>query len=138
MTRRMLLFAALLLGIFAMHTVGHPAGGDHQGTRSAAVDRASQHGASPHAMGMAQTGADRHEPAPAHRPAHDTSPLTVCLAVLGTAAVVLLAVLLAALGLLAGPLPGSVAAARSLLPRGRWPWPPPPRIPLSRLPVLRI
>ncbi|MCM2428796.1 hypothetical protein [Streptomyces sp. RKAG337] len=154
MTRRMLLFAALLLGIFAMHTVGHPAGGGHQGTRSAAVDRASQHGASPHAMGMAQTGADRHEPAPAHepalahrpaheaapahRPAHDTSPLTVCLAVLGTATAVLLAGLLAALGLLAGPLPGSVAAARSLLPRGRWPWPPPPRIPLSRLPVLRI
>ncbi|MFI9105787.1 DUF6153 family protein [Streptomyces fildesensis] len=133
MTRRMLLFAALLLGIFAMHTVGHPAGGGHRETRSAAVDRASQHGASPHAMGMAQTGADRHEAAPAHRPAHDTSPLTVCLAVLGTAVVVLLA----ALGLPAGPPPFSVAT-RSLLPSGRWPWPPPPRIPLSRLPVLRI
>ncbi|MFC5031121.1 hypothetical protein C8250_014940 [Streptomyces sp. So13.3] len=134
MTRRMLLFAALLLGIFAMHTVGHPAGGGHEETRPAAVDRASQHGASPDAMGMAHEGADRHGPAPAHRPAHDTSPLTLCLAVLGTAVVVLLA----ALGLPAGPPAGSVAAARSLLPRGRWPWPPPPRIPLSRLPVLRI
>lgn len=127
MTRRMLLFAALLLGIFAMHTVGHPAGDGHREMRAQVVERVSGHQS--HQMGAV------HAPAapPAHRPAHDMSPLAVCLAVLGTAAVALLA----ALGLMGGG--PSATAARSLvprIPRTRWPWP--PHIPLSRLPVLRI
>ncbi|MCZ4123191.1 hypothetical protein [Streptomyces sp. H39-S7] len=135
MTRRMLLFAALLLGIFAMHTVGHPAGGVHGDPRPSAAGRPfppAQHAAPHHGMAMAPAAAVPRSHPPA--PAHGTSPLAVCLAVLGTGAVALLVVL----GLKGAPLSASVAAARSLLPRSRRPWPPAPPIPLSRLPVLRI
>ncbi|MEU3460054.1 hypothetical protein ABZ721_08850 [Streptomyces sp. NPDC006733] len=133
MTRRMLLFAALLFGILTMHTVGHPAGGEHEGMPRPAVAQAAVH----EGTGMTSPAAmpPSHAAHPSHpAPAHGMNPLAVCLAVLGSAA----AVLLTALGLAAALPSAAVGAARSALPRSRWLWPPAPRIPLSRLPVLRI
>ncbi|MFF0286070.1 hypothetical protein [Streptomyces sp. NPDC005262] len=82
------LFAALLFGIFAMHTVGHPT--EHHG-RNAVVTMDS----GPHGVHGAGSEA---EPSPGHAsvlPAttgEGMTPMGVCLAVLGTWSVTLLAV----------------------------------------------
>lgn len=131
---RLLLFAALLLGVVTMHTFGHPAAhGEGAGTRPAAVAGPAGH-------------LHAHAP-PQHVPAdgHDghgmpMDPTSVCLAVLGAAAVGLL-----------GALAAVVLRTRRSRPDGpsrrlaRWllclaPNPPPPagRILLSRLSVLRV
>ncbi|MFJ4822180.1 hypothetical protein ACIP5L_02780 [Streptomyces bacillaris] len=84
--RQLLLFAALLFGIFTMHTVGHPA--EH-----ADPDLAAQ--AAPVAVsavgGGVEVGVDRvsredahhSAPAPPDSPMSGMDPLSVCLAVLG-------------------------------------------------------
>ncbi|MER7672384.1 DUF6153 family protein [Kitasatospora sp. NPDC096128] len=118
---RLLLLAALLLGIVTMHTLGHPSGGhgggERQGSQVMAVHQPSGHG----------TTAD-----PAAADGMD--PMTVCLAVLAGWTVVLL---------LAGPLlrrSGDAAAeVRARLLRAVRALPPPGggRILLNRLSVLR-
>lgn len=143
---RLLLLAALLLGVLTMHTLGHPTG-DHgsahgaahgPGTVAAAPAAPAGPGAAEHhspAAGAA-TGAltgtpDSSDPLPG------TDPLSVCLAVL---AALTLGLLLRAGALLwRGTAPGS--AARVLLTGRRgaqWPIAPPTRLTLARLSVLRI
>ncbi|MEV4906648.1 DUF6153 family protein [Streptomyces albidoflavus] len=136
---RLLLLAALLLGVLTMHTLGHPTG-DHGGAHGAAhgPGTVAASGAAEHhspAAGIAAgavTGTpDSSDPLPG------TDPLSVCLAVL---AALTLGLLLRAGGLLGGgAAPGS--AARVLLTGRRgaqWPIAPPTRLALARLSVLRI
>ncbi|MGC5626192.1 hypothetical protein ACPYPF_28225 [Streptomyces albidoflavus] len=151
---RLLLLAALLLGVLTMHTLGHPTG-DHGGAHSGAHGAAHGPGtvaAAPAAP--AGSGAAEH-PSPAagiaaeaaagavtgtpdsSDPLPGTDPLSVCLAVL---AALTLGLLLRAGGLLGGgAAPGS--AARVLLTGRRGaqrPIAPPTRLALARLSVLRI
>ncbi|WP_327423563.1 hypothetical protein OG763_31075 [Streptomyces sp. NBC_01230] len=88
---QLLLFAALLFGIFVMHTVGHPT--EHHGPNAVVtMDSGPQgahevHGAGPagHASGLPVTTGE------------GMPPIGVCLAVLGTWGVTLLTVWLMAL-----------------------------------------
>lgn len=123
---RLLLFAALLFGIFTMHTVGHPASG-----------HAPEH-SGPVASAMPMPPDPGHEVAPPHHPAaplHGMDPMAVCLAVLGVWGLALLTVLLLvpATRRTVGPLPGADAA-----PAVRVPPPRPRKAALIGLSVLRI
>lgn len=156
---QLLLFAALLFGIFTMHTVGHPAehGGNgaaptasrppamhdptavhdplavHDVTAADAVT--SSRSMAPAVLPVEATHPDAHRPArPA--PMQGMDPMAVCLAVLSAWGLALLTALLVA-GLPAGSVPGSTAARSPRMPRP----PPPPRPPkavLTGLSVLRI
>ncbi|WNI25098.1 DUF6153 family protein [Streptomyces sp. ITFR-16] len=123
---RLLLFAALLFGIFTMHTVGHPAA-DHAPEHSGTVASAPQMPSDPAAGAAAP-----HHPA---APPHGMDPLAVCLAVLGVWGLALLTVLLLvpATRRAVGPLPGAGAA-----PAVRVPPPRPRKAALIGLSVLRI
>ncbi|MFD8705629.1 DUF6153 family protein [Kitasatospora sp. NPDC059648] len=118
---RLLLLAALLLGIVTMHTLGHPSGG-HGG-----------HGGHGLQVTAAQQMPGHHSPT-ADRGADGMDPMTVCLAVLAGWTLLLL---------VAGPLlrrSGDAAAeVRARLLRAVRALPPPGggRILLNRLSVLR-
>ncbi|MFE5582309.1 DUF6153 family protein [Kitasatospora sp. NPDC056531] len=125
---RLLLLAALLLGVVTMHTLGHPTGGHgSHGAEVAAVQRMPEHHAAAVPMTHASVTAD-----PAAAGGMD--PMTVCLAVLAGWTLVLLIV---------GPLlrrSGDAAAeVRARLLRAVRALPPPEggRILLNRLSVLR-
>ena len=130
---QLLLLAALLLGIVTMHTLGHPTGHGGGSEPASARHEMTMTGAAP-----AEHGGTHARPAvvavPAPAGMSGMDPLSVCLGVLGAFTLVLL--------LRAGLLrPGGfVAYARPLdrLLDGLRPNPPPPRILLSRLSVLRI
>ncbi|MFF4405707.1 hypothetical protein [Streptomyces sp. NPDC001404] len=120
---RLLLFAALLLGIVTMHTLGHPAehGGGH-----------------PAPAAMAHAHHDAHPSGPeAHDPVHGgMDPLSVCLAVLGTGWA---AALLLSLAVFLRGRSVAAAAVRAWFAPALWPIPPPPRHKaLARLSVLRV
>ncbi|WP_372407069.1 DUF6153 family protein [Streptomyces luteireticuli] len=132
---RLLLFAALLLGIVTMHTLGHPTG--HDAPTSPGHPAHSAHSARS-VQAQAHPGTpdgDRAAPPPHHRPGLD--PMSVCLAVLGAGWTV---VLLLALRFLRRPAGAAVAAAvRARFAHALWPIPPPPRHKaLARLSVLRV
>ncbi|GAA0432645.1 hypothetical protein [Streptomyces luteireticuli] len=121
---RLLLFAALLLGIVTMHTLGHPTG--HDAPPASHAVQAQAH------LDMAD--GDHAAPPPHHRPGLD--PMSVCLAVLGAGWTV---VLLLALRFLRRPAGAAVAAVRARFAHALWPIPPPPRHKaLARLSVLRV
>nr|WP_269854590.1 hypothetical protein [Streptomyces sp. RPT161] len=161
MVRRLLLFAALLFGIFTMHTIGHPAMPAMPGMSAAAESvpaaasvpagetvQAAESGptapvaapgrpAPPSAAAPAaqapSPGHDRHP-----QPAHSMDPLSVCLAVLGAWGSALLAVLGLALGLAETGAGVALAALRTRLTGAR-PVPPPLiSLSLARLSVSRI
>ncbi|MGG7575970.1 DUF6153 family protein [Streptomyces sirii] len=133
---RLLLFSALLFGIVAMHSLGHPA--EHRTpqasdtTAMAAAAPAHHHAAEP-AAGAPQ--ADRPDPGAHHpTPLGGMNPMSVCLAVLGAGFLVLL---------LGGAFvrgPADVpATALARLPHALRPIPPPRRRTLlAQLSVLRI
>ncbi|MGW5862558.1 hypothetical protein ACWFRJ_10360 [Streptomyces sp. NPDC055239] len=149
---QLLLLAALLFGIVTMHTLGHPTShGSGHGSSSASDQAAMQESPAPSrhsalpggtflqpGMAMPDTpeATSAHVAASASAPAGmgGMDPLSVCLAVLAALTLVLL--------LKAGLLrPGGFAAPARPLARlldGLRPNPPPPRILLSRLSVLRI
>ncbi|QPA01590.1 hypothetical protein DI273_23930 [Streptomyces violascens] len=141
-TGRLLLLAALLLGVLTMHTLGHPTG-DH-GSAHGAAHGPGAVAAAP-AAPVGSGAAEHHSPAAGAATGTSdssgslpgTDPLSVCLAVLAALTVGLL---LRAGGLLwRGAAPGS--AARALLTGrrgGQWPIAPPTRLALARLSVLRI
>ncbi|GGP40332.1 DUF6153 family protein [Streptomyces melanogenes] len=107
---QLLLCAALLFGIFTMHTVGHPA--EH--TAAASGEHTS--------MAMAAPAGHDQAAAPRHEPMRGMDPGSVCLAVLGVWGLALLAVrLLSARGRTSGT---TVVRGRTLRPL--WPNPPPP------------
>ncbi|MFF0410901.1 hypothetical protein ACFYUY_10695 [Kitasatospora sp. NPDC004745] len=140
---RLLLLAALLLGLVTMHTLGHPAGGHGPGGNGTGAPGHAA-AAAPHRATAAQPGepAAPHPPtagrpagsATAHPAAAGTDPMSVCLAVLVGWTLLLLA---------AGPLPhrdrDAAAAVRARLLAAVRALPPPGggRILLARLSVLR-
>ncbi|MFD7718780.1 DUF6153 family protein [Streptomyces sp. NPDC059814] len=139
---QLLLFAALLFGVFTMHTVGHPA--EHSG-RGAAGTAAS------HSMAAAATGVDAmatdatetRKSTRLDHPRHDRpapmrgmDPMAVCLAVLSVWGLALLTALMVARRPV-DRVPGTSPAREPWRPR-----PPPPPRPrkavLTGLSVLRI
>ncbi|GAA2646158.1 DUF6153 family protein [Streptomyces lunalinharesii] len=140
----LLLVAVLALGVFAMHTLGHPTG--HSGTPDAPAGTAAHgaaariHPAPGHGAATATGPAAGHRPATAHPGAGSASHgpgagmdmTSLCLAVLGSWA--LAALLLGALRRRAdGPVPPRAGMLARLRPR------PPPRPPdLAQLSILRI
>ncbi|MFG2497414.1 hypothetical protein ACGFSB_04245 [Streptomyces sp. NPDC048441] len=157
--RQLLLLAALLFGIVTMHTLGHPTGhspshgsGTEQAGQSERAEQSEQ-AVGQHEMSAGEMASGRSGDASAHMPEDaphtqapplvaasapagtgGMDPLSVCLAVLAAFTLVLL--------LRAGLLrPGgflSPARPLSRLLDGLRPNPPPPRILLSQLSVLRI
>lgn len=127
---RLLLFAALLFGIFTMHTVGHPA--EHSGPGPAMPT--SSHVMTGPVMAPGPAVAVRHG-TPAPMPGMD--PMSVCVAVLGTWGIALLTLwLVVRRYAVLRPGPG-----RGRSPRMPRPPPPPPRprkAVLTGLSVLRI
>ncbi|PWI43283.1 hypothetical protein [Streptomyces sp. ICBB 8177] len=162
MVRRLLLVAALVLGVAAMHSFGHPMA--PMGTMTATAPVASTTSVAPmtSAGAMASGGPMASAATPPKAAAALTSavtvhqdggrsadaahgggsrsvpamdPMDVCLAVLGSWAVALLLLL----GVAALRRPGDPAAAPARrLGRVRWPQPPPPSTALVRQSVLRI
>ncbi|MEU5953546.1 hypothetical protein [Streptomyces sp. NPDC047525] len=153
--RQLLLLAALLFGIVTMHTLGHPTGHPtgHSSPSHSAGQSSPSHSTSPstshasvseQAAGQQEMSDGGHAaPARPHLAATSASspvgtdgmdPLSVCLAVLSALTLLLL--------LKAGLLrPGGFAVPARPLARlldGLRPNPPPPRILLSCLSVLRI
>ncbi|MGW6530181.1 hypothetical protein [Streptomyces venezuelae] len=151
---RLLLLAALLLGIVTMHTLGHPTGGHGaEPGRTAGHHATAERGTAarlPDAAPHERRAASPHPDAAAHErgagagrgvvAGHGSGsgmvmdPLSVCLAVLGAFTLLLLV----RAGLLR---PGGTvvrAYAPGRRPHGPRPDPPPPRILLSHLSVLRI
>ncbi|MFF3058321.1 hypothetical protein [Streptomyces sp. NPDC057909] len=124
---QLLLFAALLFGIFTIHTVGHPTG--HHGRNSVVSMDSGPHGAGSVA-----------EPSPGHvsvlpAPTGDDMDLMgVCLAVLGAWGVTLLAVWLMALR----PADHLLRAAGAPVLRFLWSFSPPAMTAHGRSSVLRI
>lgn len=141
--QRLLLFAALLLGIVTMHTLGHPSG--HRDGHPSGAGRAAgaghmayaSHGmdAAPGSEHAAQAVARHDTPTTKTPPMSGMDPFSVCLAVLlgGFTLLLLLATALGRAGTAAVR-----PAGLSRLLRALWPVPPPPRTLLSRLSVLRI
>ncbi|MFF5130038.1 hypothetical protein ACFY41_24265 [Streptomyces syringium] len=154
---RLLLFAALLLGIVTMHTLGHPS--EHgSGQSGPAAARPAAHAMPAHAMPAhampadtrpghaAHTRADDTAPAAVAAPAADAprsdppphsgmDPMSVCLAVLAAGWAVALLLGLAAFRRRSG---AAAPAARARLLRTLWPIPPPRHKALARLSVLRV
>ncbi|MER5442945.1 DUF6153 family protein [Streptomyces sp. NPDC002790] len=144
--QRMLLFAALLLGVVGMHTLGHPTGhaADHTSGHTADAAPMSVSTSMSMSMSMPMPAASAHA-APHHAPAvHEHAPdspghggmdpLNVCLAVLGSLTLLLLtAAVLRPLLTAVAPRPHARGLAFAQRPN-----PPPPRRLLSRLSVLRI
>ncbi|MEU1780693.1 MULTISPECIES: hypothetical protein [Streptomyces] len=142
---RLLLFAALLLGIVTMHTLGHPR--DHGPAVEAGTHAMAPGGHAMTSAGHAMPDAGGHTSVPAastpHHGGHGgMDPLSVCLAVLGTgsATAFLLSLALAAFLRFFRDRPGTgPVAARAWFSRALWPVPPPPRQKaLARLSVLRV
>ncbi|MEU7594034.1 hypothetical protein AB0B79_13510 [Streptomyces sp. NPDC039022] len=153
---RLLLFAALIVGIVGMHTLGHPVGGHGSGPRPAAhqeqpVHEARQARQTQHLPPTQDLPRTRHLPQTQHLPQtpqqarlssstaddhHAMNPGAVCLAVLSLCVLVLVRT-----GRLLGrQATDLLAAVRARLLRGLRPLPPPvPRHKhLARLSVLRV
>ncbi|MFI8274254.1 hypothetical protein ACIGBH_04955 [Streptomyces sp. NPDC085929] len=134
---RLLLLAALLLGIVTMHTLGHPSRSHTMQDAAPAAAVASAGRAADHTPGTATAPAhashDRGPAAEAPPPGTGMDPMSVCLAVLGGLTLLILG---------AGP-----AGFRDAAPlggaarrpgRSGGPDPPSPRELLTRLAVLRV
>ncbi|MEU5978747.1 DUF6153 family protein [Streptomyces sp. NPDC047315] len=137
-TRRgqLLLFLALLFGITTMHTVGHPASG-HSGPGPSATAHAAPAG---HGTGPAAHGTDRAAPPVVQDAAPEPGvmdPTLVCLAVLGAFGLALLVAAAAWLRRRAGHVAARLRSVSAALPETRA-GPPPERIRLAQLSVLRI
>ncbi|MFE4018203.1 hypothetical protein ACFXPZ_12405 [Streptomyces sp. NPDC059101] len=139
----LLLVAVLALGVFAMHTLGHPSGhsgaaGAPMGTAATRAHPAPDHGTAMAAMSAAPTAAPGHAvahhggKASSHPPGTGMDMTSLCLAVLGSWA--LAALLYGALRRRADWLVPLRAGALALLRPN-----PPPRPPdLAHLSILRI
>ncbi|CAM5379156.1 hypothetical protein GCM10010329_14300 [Streptomyces spiroverticillatus] len=136
---RLLLLTALLFGIVTMHTLGHPAQ-EHEDTASVTVSH-QEAPAPPHAAHRKEAPASTLAPALASTlatttepPLHGMDPMSVCLAVLTVWNIALLCTL----ALSRRPQGWAEPVRDSGLLRSLWPHPPPLRVALARLSVLRI
>ncbi|MFJ1592698.1 hypothetical protein ACIOD0_20990 [Kitasatospora albolonga] len=123
MCGQLLLFAALLFGIFTMHTVGHPAEHASPAVSTAGVDGVS-------------VGPGHHSSHESHdSPMSGMDPLSVCLAVLGAWGLALVGLRLFGARVDGRPLgtPTGAGLLRVLRPN-----PPPPISVLATVSVLRI
>ncbi|MFK4227233.1 hypothetical protein [Streptomyces sp. NPDC019890] len=136
---QLLLFIALVFGIATMHTVGHPAPGHGGGTAEHTMSASTTHAMSSSTAHIAPPG-HRQTADPAglahtgpELPGMGRDPMAVCLAVLDTFTLVVLA------GALLRPGPATaLAPCHARILRALWPDPPPRRALLARLSVLRI
>ncbi|WP_430479731.1 hypothetical protein ACQZM9_26305 [Streptomyces sp. P11-1] len=139
--RQLLLFAALLFGIFTMHTVGHPA--EHADPDLAAHAAPVAAGAGPAAVsavevgvdGVSREGAHHSGPASPDSPLSGMDPLSVCLAVLGAWGLALVGLWLFGVRVGARRLGTPVGAGLLRVLRAN---PPPPISVLDAVSVLRI
>ncbi|MFB8124068.1 hypothetical protein ACFVG1_01525 [Streptomyces bacillaris] len=139
--RQLLLFAALLFGIFTMHTVGHPA--EHADPDLAAHAAPVAAGAGPAAVsavevgvdGVSREGAHHSGPAAPDSPLSGMDPLSVCLAVLGAWGLALVGLWLFGVRVGARRLGTPVGAGLLRVLRAN---PPPPISVLATVSVLRI
>ncbi|MFB7785032.1 hypothetical protein ACFC1D_20260 [Streptomyces vinaceus] len=134
---RLLLLAALLLGIVTMHTLGHPSGSHAMEDATSAAPVASAGRAADHTGPSGHTAAgapgDRAPAAEAPPAGTGMDPLSVCLAVLGG-----LTLLILGAGP-AGPRDAAPLGGAARAPgRSEGPDPPSPRELLTRLAVLRV
>ncbi|WP_030670303.1 DUF6153 family protein [Streptomyces rimosus] len=132
---RLLLFAALIVGIVGMHTLGHPVGGHGTGAMPSAHQEHAQPMPGPHQDHAAQELTVRAS-SPIADDHHAMNPGAVCLAVLSLWVLVLVRT-----GRLLGRRAADLlAAVRARLLRVLKPFPPPvPRHKhLARLSVLRV
>ncbi|MFC5724058.1 hypothetical protein ACFP1Z_28210 [Streptomyces gamaensis] len=141
---RLLLFAALLLGIVTMHTLGHPrhdaaaaahGSGAHAGSAAQHAHETEAHQAVPalHAAPVRPAPEGAAQPAPGGL---GMDPSSVCLAVLGAGLLLLVLRELFRAAQRRFRAPG--VRIRAALLRALWPIPPPPRgKSLARLSVLR-
>ncbi|MFC8256239.1 hypothetical protein ACFUNF_00875 [Streptomyces sp. NPDC057291] len=127
---QLLLFAALLFGIFTMHTVGHPTG--HHGRDTVMTMDNGPHGA--HGAGSVAEPSLGHASVLPATTGDGMDPMGVCLAVLGAWGVTLLAVWLTALR----PADHLLRAAGAPLLRFLWSFSPPIVAAHGRSSVLRI
>ncbi|RST24487.1 hypothetical protein EF908_05025 [Streptomyces sp. WAC04770] len=138
---QLLLFAALLFGIFTMHTVGHPAEHPDPGLAAHAAPVAA--GAGPAAVSAVEVGVDgvsredAHHSGPAapDSPMSGMDPLSVCLAVLGAWGLALVGLWLFGVRVGARRLGTPVGAGLLRVLRAN---PPPPISVLATVSVLRI
>ncbi|MFJ7191921.1 hypothetical protein [Streptomyces bacillaris] len=138
---QLLLFAALLFGIFTMHTVGHPA--EHADPDLAAHAAPVAAGAGPAAVsavevgvdGVSREGAHHSAPASPDSPLSGMDPLSVCLAVLGAWGLALVGLWLFGVRVGARRLGTPVGAGLLRVLRAN---PPPPISVLDAVSVLRI
>ncbi|MEV5615378.1 MULTISPECIES: hypothetical protein [Streptomyces] len=139
--RQLLLFAALLFGIFTMHTVGHPA--EHADPDLAGHAAPVAAGAGPAAVSAVEVGVDgvsredAHHSGPAapDSPMSGMDPLSVCLAVLGAWGLALVGLWLFGVRMGARRLGTPVGAGLLRVLRAN---PPPPISVLATVSVLRI
>ncbi|NUK54044.1 hypothetical protein HRW14_27995 [Streptomyces lunaelactis] len=132
---RLLLFVVLLFGIATMHTLGHPVLGHGGGTPEHTVASSTMNSPTDMAPLGHQPAADPADLPPAGRelPGPGMDPMTVCLAVLATFTLVLLAA-----GLLRTDPVALLTAWQARILRALRPNPPPRKTLLARLSVLRI
>ncbi|WP_406418864.1 hypothetical protein OH809_30430 [Streptomyces sp. NBC_00873] len=131
---QLLLFAALLFGIFTMHTVGHPA--EHSGHEAVrTTDHVRDQGAQGiHPASSTTEPSVEHASVPPTPMGDGTDPMAACLALLGAWGLALLAGRLMALRTAENLL----VAAGALLSRALRSGPPPAMTVPARLSVLRI
>lgn len=127
---QLLLFAALLFGIFTMHTVGHPT--EHHGRNAVVTMDSGPHGV--HGAGSAAELSPGHASVLPATTGDGMAPIGVCVAVLGTWGVTLLAVWLMALR----PADHLLRAAGAPLSRFLWSPSSPATTAHGRSSVLRI
>lgn len=132
--RQLLLFAALLFGIFTMHTVGHPA--EHADPDLVAHAAPVAASAGPAAVSALEVGGAHHSgPASPDSPLSGMDPLSVCLAVLGAWGLALVGLWLFGVRVGARGLGTPVGAGLLRVLRAN---PPPPISVLDAVSVLRI
>ncbi|WP_327246725.1 hypothetical protein [Streptomyces sp. NBC_01320] len=131
---QLLLFTALLFGIFTMHTVGYPA--EHGGHEAVVTmdHLRDQEAQGVHPASATTEPSAEHSSVPPTPMGDGTDPMAVCLAVLGAWGLALLVGRLMALRTAEHLL----MAAGALLSRALWSGPPPAMTAPARLSVLRI
>ncbi|MGW8528865.1 MULTISPECIES: DUF6153 family protein [Nocardiopsidaceae] len=131
---RLLLTAALVLGVGAMHTLGHVSEGHHGGGPAPTAVAAWQGGAADADASPAAAVPERAAPGPGAAEPPPTDPTLMCLAVLGLAAV-----LLGVATVASSRWPGTPSHTPPSVRRSAGPLRRPPDAPsLARLQVLRI